>query len=87
MIKAKEVLDLFEKVTGKNAPVEIVNTMAKAFESEIWVCDTSYAKEKYDFEVKYTLEEGIKEFLKLENVKLTETSQWGHFGRGFNWDK
>jgi len=30
---------------------------------------------------------GIKELLNLENVKFTETSQWGHFGRGFNWDK
>jgi S-adenosylmethionine synthetase len=29
---------------------------------------------------------GIKEFLKLDNVKFAETSQWGHFGRGFNWD-
>ena len=30
---------------------------------------------------------GIKEFLKLENIKFAETAQWGHFGRNFNWDK
>jgi dTDP-glucose 4,6-dehydratase len=59
----KEVLDLFEKITELHAPVEIMSTMAKAFESEVWVCDTSYAETKYNFEVKYSLEEGIKEFL------------------------
>jgi len=30
---------------------------------------------------------GIKEFLKLDDVRFAETSTWGHFGRGFNWDK
>ena len=30
---------------------------------------------------------GIKEFLKLDTVKFAETSQWGHFGRDFNWDR
>ena len=30
---------------------------------------------------------GIKNMLNLNNVKFAETSQWGHFGRGFAWDK
>lgn len=30
---------------------------------------------------------GIKKMLHLENVKFSETALWGHFGRGFNWDK
>ncbi len=29
---------------------------------------------------------GIKNILKLDSVKYAETSQWGHFGRQFNWD-
>lgn len=29
---------------------------------------------------------GIKEFLKLENVKFVDTCTWGHHGRGFPWD-
>lgn len=58
------VLAMFEQATGKKAPVEIVPTMAKSFESEVWVCDTSYAKQQYGFEIKYDLESGIKEFLK-----------------------
>ena len=59
----KEVYDLFKKVTGSDGPVEVIETMAKSFESEVWICDTTYAKEKYNFEVEYSLEEGIKEFL------------------------
>lgn len=58
-----EVLNMFEKVTGQTAPVEYVDNMAKSFESEIWICDTTYAKEKYGFETSFTLESGIKKFL------------------------
>jgi len=28
---------------------------------------------------------GIREYLKLKDVKYAETSQWGHFARGFEW--
>jgi S-adenosylmethionine synthetase len=30
---------------------------------------------------------GIRQFLKLEQQQYTETAIWGHFGRGFEWDK
>lgn len=30
---------------------------------------------------------GIRTALDLDNVKYTETCTWGHFGRGFPWDK
>lgn len=62
-----EVLSLFEKVIGHGAPVEKVNTMAKSFESSIWMCDTIYAKNAYGFTVEYDLESGIKEFLSTAN--------------------
>jgi S-adenosylmethionine synthetase len=29
---------------------------------------------------------GIRKFLKLEELKFSETTLWGHFGRGFEWD-
>jgi S-adenosylmethionine synthetase len=28
---------------------------------------------------------GIREYLKLDQVKFAETAQWGHFSRGFEW--
>jgi nucleoside-diphosphate-sugar epimerase len=65
----QDVLNLFEQVTGRTAPVEVVASMAKNFESEVWLCDTSYAKEKYGFSTRYTLEDGICEFLKTANYK------------------
>lgn len=30
---------------------------------------------------------GIREFLKLKQVSYKDTCTWGHFGRGFSWDK
>ena len=65
----QEVLDLFEKITKKKGAVEVVPSMAKEFESEVWLCDTTYAKEQYGFETVYTLEQGIKEFLKTADYK------------------
>ena len=63
----KEILEVFEKITGKTAQVEIINQMAKAFESEVWICNTTYARTQYGFEISYDIETGIKEFLKNSN--------------------
>jgi len=30
---------------------------------------------------------GIKKYLALDTVSFTDTARWGHFGRGFSWDK
>ena len=58
-----DVLRAFEKVTGHNAPVTVVPNMAKEFESDVWTCDTTYAKTHYGFETEVSLEAGIKKFL------------------------
>lgn len=57
------ILGLFEHITGRTAPVKKVNQLSKKFESKVWVCDTSYALEKYKFECQYNIIDGIKEFL------------------------
>jgi len=70
--RAKEVFIKLAYCIGKAEPV-----MAIA------VLDGKEEKiEGYDLTPK-----GIKKLLNLENVKFAETSQWGNFGRGFNWDK
>lgn len=58
-----EVLHYFKKITGLNAPVKFIDNLAKAFESEVWLCDTTYAKQQYGFETEFTLESGIRKFL------------------------
>jgi nucleoside-diphosphate-sugar epimerase len=58
-----EVLQVFEKITGKTAPIELIKNMAKSFETEIWCCDTWYAANQYNFKTEYSLEFGISKFL------------------------
>jgi nucleoside-diphosphate-sugar epimerase len=64
------VLYLWKHIYDSEPPIKYVDKMSKNFESTVWVCDTTYAKEKYSFETEYSLEEGIKEFIKLQNEKL-----------------
>ncbi|MCX6751766.1 MAG: methionine adenosyltransferase domain-containing protein [Candidatus Nomurabacteria bacterium] len=70
--KAKEVFVKLAYAIGKPEPV-----MAVA------ILDGKEIKiEGYDLTPR-----GIKKMLNLENIKFAETAKWGHFGRGFNWDK
>jgi S-adenosylmethionine synthetase len=69
---AKEVFVKLAYVIGKPEPVMAV-AVVDGKEEQVT---------GYDLTPK-----GIREFLKLDTVKFSETSQWGHFGRGFNWDK
>jgi nucleoside-diphosphate-sugar epimerase len=62
-----EVLDIFKKITGnQNPPISLVKKMRKAFESDLWVCDTTYAKEKYNFETTIDLNSGISFLIRNE---------------------
>ena len=62
----KAVLELWEKITGRQAPVTYEDKMNKAFESKVWCCDTTYAKQMYGFETEYSLEEGIKDLIETK---------------------
>jgi S-adenosylmethionine synthetase len=71
--KAKKVFVKLAYAIGKAEPVmAVVNLDGK---EEIPI-------EGYDLTPK-----GIRKMLNLENVKFAETAKWGHFGRGFNWDR
>jgi nucleoside-diphosphate-sugar epimerase len=59
-----EVLQAWETVTGRTAPVTYEDRLAKAYESKIWLCDTSYAKMQYKFQTEYSLTEGIEDFIR-----------------------
>jgi len=72
-VSNKEVLQLFEKVTKKTAPVTEVFEIRKAFESKLWVCDTSKSKQ-LGFECNYSLEEGIIYFLTKAHYERTSTN-------------
>lgn len=70
--KAKEVFVKLAYCIGKPEPVMAV-VVLDGKEEDIIGYDLTPA--------------GIKELLKLDEVNFAETSKWGHFGRGFSWDK
>lgn len=66
----RAVLDAWQQVTGSTAPVEYEDRLSKAYESDIWVCDTTYAQQQYKFQTEFSLEQGIEDFIKkMQNVK------------------
>ena len=68
--KAKEVITKLAYAIGKKEPVMAV-VILDGKENKI---------EGYDLSPS-----GIRELLKLEEVKYSDTCTWGHFGRGFIW--
>ena len=58
-----EVLEAFQRVAGRDAPVTRVDSLAKAFESSVWRCDTAKSRDKLGFATRITLEEGIRRLL------------------------
>jgi nucleoside-diphosphate-sugar epimerase len=66
----RAVLETWEQVTGQSAPVEYEDRLSKAYESDVWVCDTAYAQQQYKFQTQFSLEQGIEDFIKkMQNVK------------------
>ena len=68
---AKEVFTKLAYAIGKKDPVMAV-AVIDGVETEIVGYDLS--------------PKGIREYLKLDEVKFAETCTWGHFGRGFSWN-
>ena len=67
-----EVLNLWEKITGKKAPVAYEDRVAKSFESEVWLCDTTYSQNIYGFNTEYSLEDGIQDLIKTKTATTTQ---------------
>lgn len=61
-----QVLQLFEQISGITAPVELIDTNAKTFESKVWCCNTAYARKTYGFSCEIDLATGIRKFLEQE---------------------
>lgn len=57
-----DLLDVWELITNKTAPVAKVAEMKKAFENNVWVCDVAKSF-KLGFDCEYNLETGIRDFL------------------------
>lgn len=64
-----EILDMFKTTLNRDPNIIIHNDMRKCFESTTWVCDTTYAEQKYKFKCDYDMKSGIIDFIK-EKEKL-----------------
>jgi len=58
-----EINDIFKQIVGHEAPVEKKESLSKIFESNFWVCDTTYAWQKYKFKSIVDIHTGIANFI------------------------
>jgi len=58
-----EVLEAWEQVTGRTAPVEYHDKFYRTHDTKFWCCDTHYAETEYGFRTEYNLEQGIKDMI------------------------
>ena len=64
-----EVLQAWERVTGRTAPVEYHDHFYRAHDTKFWCCDTGYAASEYAFQTEYSLEQGIEDMIRKLNDK------------------
>ena len=58
------VLEAWQRVTDRTGAVAYIDQKNKAHDTDIWLCDTTYAREQYGFSTEYTLEQGIADFIR-----------------------
>ena len=56
-----EVFNIIKSIFNSNLGYEKINNIFNKYDSLSWVADITYAKSKYKFNPKYTLETGLKE--------------------------
>jgi S-adenosylmethionine synthetase len=83
-IARKIAVDLIKKGFGREVFVKLAYAIGKAEPvMALALIDGKEIKiDNYDLSPT-----GIRKFLSLDEIKFAETSQWGHFGQNFNWDK
>jgi S-adenosylmethionine synthetase len=83
-IARKIAVDLLKKYSAKEVIVKLAYVIGK----ENPVMQTALIDNKEVEITDYDLSpNGIYNFLDFDNLKFTETSNWGHFGRNFKWDR
>ena len=66
-----EVLEAWKRVTGLAAPVDYHDEFLRAHDTKFWCCDTNYAYATLEFKTEYSLEDGIRDFIKNKHEQIT----------------
>jgi nucleoside-diphosphate-sugar epimerase len=66
-----EVLTAWQQVTGRSAPVDYRDEFLRAHDTKFWCCDTGYAYSQLGFKTEYSLEDGIRDFIKNKHEQIT----------------
>ena len=59
-----QVLEAWQRVTGRHAPVTYHDHFYRAHDTKFWCCDTHYAETEYGFQTQYSLEQGIEDMIR-----------------------
>jgi len=80
----KIAIDLLKKHDAVEVKTKLAYAIGKpeALMQSAFIDGVEHRIEGYDLTPR-----GIRKFLGLDGVSFAETSQWGHFGNGFSWDK
>ena len=62
-----DILKLFEKIFKKSISYEKINKIRSYDNNISWICDTTYAANQYGFKYKYSLEEGLFDYVRLRS--------------------
>ncbi|MFA6324781.1 MAG: methionine adenosyltransferase domain-containing protein [Candidatus Paceibacterota bacterium] len=79
----KIAVDLLKKNNAKKVEVKLAYAIGKKDPLMAIAIVDGVEEEVNDYDLSPM---GIREKLKLDEVRYKDTSTWGHFGRGFNWD-
>lgn len=69
-----EVLAIWERITGRTAPVELRDQLSKSYESHVWVCDNTRLRLRHGYQFKFDLESGIRDFITKKQNEKTDNN-------------
>lgn len=65
----KEVVEIFQDIVKEKLKVEYTEGLMRSYDSDRWVCNTTEAENNYNFKCEYSLEDGLKDYIKRMEKK------------------
>ena len=62
----KTIQSVFGKISGK---FELIDKFYRKWDSDMWLCNTSFAYKKYGYKIKFNLKQGLMDYKKKLKIK------------------